>query len=162
MSVRIRRHDSVFRILVEYCLKVRHISINVLFKRNDNSLIRIFQQVCVTESGSENEISESLRIGHSEGNLITPLVALYCIPLYMDIGLFLKPFKDCTVIGVGLCVCRIADQTLDCCGLCKRELKALCIDFLHFTGVEVGAAATARSYRKSHACRKDHSHCLFE
>ena len=162
MSVRIRRHDPVFRILVKYCLKVRHISINVLFKRNDNSLIRIFQQVCVTESGSENEFSQSLRVSHCEGNLIAPLVTLDCVPLYMDIGLLLKTFKDRTVIGVGLCVGRIADQTLDCCGLRKRELKALSVDFLHFACVEVGSAATAGSYRKSHARREDHSHCLFK
>ena len=80
----------------------------------------------------------------------------------MNIGLLLKTLKDRALIGVGFRVGRITDHAFDRCFLLQRELKALCINFLHLAVVQLCSATAAGSCCKSHACRKSKGYYLFE
>ena len=145
MPVRVGTHRAILRIILENCLEVRHIAVNVILKRNDNALVGILQKRAVVKAGVENEVGKRLRVRHRERDFVAPLVSLHCRPLDFDVRLFLQSLENRAIVRVRFRVCRITRQARNCRLFGKRKHERRDVHFLHLAAVErnfVLAAAT--------------------
>ena len=72
MAVLVRAHVTVLGSLFKYLLKVGHIFVNVILKRNDNALLGILEDISITKSCRGDELRKGLDVGHLERDLIAP------------------------------------------------------------------------------------------
>ena len=113
MTVFVSAHCTVFRSLFEDLQQVRHILVDIFFKVDDDTLLRIFEQVGIIEAGREDEFRKRLEVGHLKSDLVTPLIAGDRIPIDMDIGLFFQSLEDRPVVRIGFSTSRIVGHTFD-------------------------------------------------
>ena len=137
MAVCVFTHFPIFRIFFKDRCQVRHICVYVLFQRNDDTLICIFQQIAVTKIRAENKICQRIRVCHGKGNLVRPLIALDRSPVNMNISLFFQTLENRTVIGFRFCIGRITCHTCQCRRLSKRKFQLRRIYLLEFSGIKL-------------------------
>ena len=166
VSVRVRAHLAVLRVLVEDLLQVRHIFVDIILQRKDQLLLPVLQKVAVTEARRENEVRQSREVDHLQRDLVAPLIRGNGCPVDMHVGLLLEPLEDGPLVRIRFRTARIAGQTCDSLLLLQRELHAVricgssCIDFISEQGrAAAGQGRDAQSHGSD--CRYNtlfHSH----
>src|SRR5699024_3807724 len=87
MSVGSSTHSPVFRVFLKNRLEVRHIFIDKIFQRNDDSLFRIAKQIIITHAGIKKSVRKISELGQCQVLFICKLICHKAGPVYMHIGL---------------------------------------------------------------------------
>ena len=128
VAVFIGDHSLVFRSQFENFLQIRHVFFDQIFDRDNDTLLRILQQIGIAETGIENQFRECLDVRHFKGDLVAPLVALNGLPFDMDVGRFFQALEDGAFVGIGLRTGRVVGQSSDRRFFLKREGEGCRID----------------------------------
>ena len=126
VAVLVGAHHAILGSLLEDLLQVGHAGINVLFQSDDGALLGILLQVRVAETGGEHDFRQGTGVGHFEGNLLAPLIALDRAPFDVDVGRFFQALEDGAVVGIGFGTHREAGQGSKGLGFCEGE-GVLCV-----------------------------------
>ena len=129
VAILVGTHCLVLGSLLKDLVEVGHILLDVVFQIDDDTLLRILQQIGITETGIEHEVRQGLDVGHLQCDFLTPLVALDGLPLHMDVGLLFQTLEDGTVVRLGLGAGGEVGQALDGCGFGQRELEGSGVHF---------------------------------
>ena len=148
VAVLVGAHGAILGSLLEHLAQVGHILVDVILHVDDDALLGVLQQVGITEAGGEHELGEGLDVGHLQGDLVAPLVALDGLPGHMDVGLLLQTLEDGAVVGLRLGARGVVDQAADLSGLCQGELQGSRIHLQ--AGLAAGRSGAAAAAGQQH------------
>ena len=74
MSVRCGTHCPIFRIFLKNCLKIRHIFIDQILYRNNDTLLCISEQVVITHTCIKQSIRQITKLRQCQILLVRELV----------------------------------------------------------------------------------------
>ena len=96
INVAVRRcdHRPVFRIFLEYSLKVRHIFVDQVFRRDDDALLRIPEKIIVVHTCRKKSVRKIAELRQRQILLVSELVIHKTCPVNMYIGLLLQSLED--------------------------------------------------------------------
>ena len=125
MSVRCSTHGAVFRIFFKCSLKIRHIFIDQIFYRNDDSLLCITKKIIITHSCVKKTIRKISELCQCQILFVIKLIRYEAGPVNMNIGLLFHSFEDRSFIGVLSRCCRSTCDKGQFCFFFQRKRNVL-------------------------------------
>ena len=154
MSVRCCTHCSVFRVFFKYSLKIRHVFINQIFYRNNDSLFGITKKIIITHPCVKKSIRKISELCQRQIFFVIKLIRYKTGPVNVDIGLLFQSFKNRSFIRFLCRCCRCTGNKRQLCFFFQRKghifHRGIRICFCFHVFFSVSTSGTAYHYN----CRK--------